>query len=430
MNQTNVTKSIRHTEVYDQVQDLQKYFANIWWDTNKEFPRLNNKSSYRDKKRKEKEVNKFINKFIKSIEQYPANEENRKIWKENINKTIDSFIDKSELFSMEDKDLLLNRGLLQLTEKFVKEARDFDLSMKIEDIGQAMRNVWIMNIIQMLLDKNIAITPSVFSYSMLYPYTDNYLDNKGISKEEKIRISNRFEKRLEGYPIESENEYEEKIFELVRKIEEEYDRESYPLVFESLLSMHWAQIKSLQQQGDRTGPYEKDILGISFEKGGISVLADAYLVNGTLTEEEAIFFFGYGVLLQICDDLQDGESDFQNGHMTIVSQLVEKWPLDNITNMLINFTFDHLENTHCFNCSQVKNLKELIGKNCIQLILFSVALSKKLYTKKYFNEIKQYFPYRERYMRNIHKRLRKKFKKIEESYNGTKTEKIVMEALT
>lgn len=430
MNQANMTKSVHHTEVYNQVLDLKKYFTNIWWDTSKEFPRLDNKTSYWDKRRKEKEVNRFINKFIKSIKEYPANEDKRKIWKENINEAIDSFIDKSGLFSMEDKDLLLNRGLLQLTEKFIKEARDFDPSMKLEDIGQAMRNVWIMNIIQMLLDKNIDITPSVFSYSMLYPYTDNYLDDKDISREDKIRISNRFEKRLAGYPIKPENEYEEHIFELVRKIEEEYDRGSYPSVFESLLSMHWAQIKSLNQQGERTGPYEKDILGISFEKGGISVLADAYLVNGSLTEEQAIFFFGYGVLLQICDDLQDGESDFRNGHMTIVSQLVGKWPLDNITNMLINFTFDHLENTHCFKNSDVKKLKELIGKNCIQLILFSVALSKKLYTKEYFNEIKQYFPYTERYMRNIHKKLKKKFIKLEESYNGTKTEKIVMEALT
>jgi hypothetical protein len=61
--------------------------------------------------------------------------------------------------------------------------------------------------------------------------------------------------------------------------------------------------------------YEKDILAMSIEKGGSSVLADAYLINGTLTEKEATFFFGYGVLLQICDDLQDGKKDLQEQHM-------------------------------------------------------------------------------------------------------------------
>lgn len=32
------------------------------------------------------------------------------------------------------------------------------------------------------------------------------------------------------------------------------------------------------------------------EKGGTSVIADGYLVHGVMTEEEALFAFGFGVV--------------------------------------------------------------------------------------------------------------------------------------
>ena len=429
MNQNNVAKSVDYNNVYNEVQNLKEYFIHKWWYTSNDFPKLHNKTSYSYKKRKEKEFNIFINDFINLIKQYPKDENNRKIWKVNANNLIDNFIINSDLTCMEDKNLLLNTDLLQISEDFVARAKSFDSSIDIEDIGQAMRNVWIINIIQLLLNKKIALTPSAFGYSMLYPYTDNYLDDKNISKEEKLIISDRFKKRLEGFNIEPESEYERMIFQLVGIIESEYHRKTYPMVFESLLSMHNAQMKSLKQQGEKTGPYEQDILGISIEKGGISVLADAYLVNGRLTYKEASFFFGYGVLLQICDDLQDAENDYKNVHMTIVSQLVEKWPLDKITNKLINFTFDIIDNELCLNCTNKYQIKELIRKNCLQLILFAVAKNKRLYTKRYFKTINDYFPFTQRYMLSIYKKLTKKLTQLEDSYNGTKTEKIIMNAL-
>lgn len=429
MSQIETIELIDKTKVYNQVLYLKKYFIDKWWNINKEFPTLMKKTNYWYKRKKEKETNEFIDKFIKSIHQYPENEDQRKIWKENINIIFDDFISKSALMSMQDKNILLNQGMLETTKEFVYEGRKFDLSMNMDDIGQAMRNVWIMNIISLLVGKKAQLTPSIFSYSMLYPYTDNYLDNIRISIEEKIKLSDRFEKRLKGYDIEPKNNYEKSIFRLVSKIENEYERSKYPQVYESLISIHKAQIKSLLNQGKKTGPYEKDILGISVEKGGTSVLADGYLVKGKLTQEEAKFFFGYGVLLQICDDLQDAESDLENRHMTIVSQIIKKWPLDNITNALINFTYELLENTECFNCSNVEEMKELIRKNCIQLILFSVAKNKKLYSKQYYNNIKQYFPYRGRYIRKLYKKIKKKFSKLSKNYSEVEIQEILMEAL-
>lgn len=105
MNQPYKVKSIDHTEIYNQVLELKSYFTNIWWITSKTFPKLDNKTSYWYKRRKEKETNKFINEFICLIKQYPKDEKNRKVWKQNFNNTIDNFIIKSDLISMKDREL-------------------------------------------------------------------------------------------------------------------------------------------------------------------------------------------------------------------------------------------------------------------------------------------------------------------------------------
>ena len=45
---------------------------------------------------------------------------------------------------------------------------------------------------------DMGITSSILGYSLLYPYSDNYLDRADISAEEKLRFSERFRDRLRG----------------------------------------------------------------------------------------------------------------------------------------------------------------------------------------------------------------------------------------
>ena len=61
-----------------------------------------------------------------------------------------------------------------------------------------MRNVWIINILQRLKGVDITLSNAIFGYSMLYPYTDNYLDDVNISKEEKVEFNQRLYRRLLG----------------------------------------------------------------------------------------------------------------------------------------------------------------------------------------------------------------------------------------
>ena len=96
-----------------------------------------------------------------------------------------------------------------------------------------------------------------------------------------------------------------------------------PQVYESLYAIHAAQARSVRLMRRDEPPYGVDVLGIAIEKGGASVLADGYLVAGSLTLPQARLLFGLGALLQLGDDLQDVEDDRAKGLATIFSQTAQ-----------------------------------------------------------------------------------------------------------
>ncbi len=419
-------KTIQETRLHD----LMQKYTKIWWDIDKQFPKLDYKTSYWDKKKNEINTDRFIEDFLKSISNFPKDKKQKIEWKMEVQKLINKFILEVNIITEEDKEILFSEDLINSTKQFIKEAKTFNEKLTIEEIGQALRNLWIINIIQLLLCKKSELTSSVLGYSMLYPYTDNYLDDVNISTDDKKIFNNKLERRLKGESIKAINNHEKDVFSLVSKIESQYEREQYPQIYDSLLMIHKAQEESFKKQEKKSVPYEINILGISFEKGGTSVLTDAYMANGTLTNECVEFFFGYGVLLQLCDDLQDAKEDLKNSHMTIISQIATKYPLDSITNALINFTCDLLDKMECFEIENINEVKALIKKNCVLLIYFSISKNELFYSDFYYRRIKEYFPYTARYMNKLNKKIKAKFSKLEKSYNGIKVEDIILYALS
>ena len=163
--------------------------------------------------------------------------------------------------------------------------RQFDPNLGMADIIQACRNAWTACGLQPLLGVRMGMTPSVLGYSLLYPYSDNYLDREDISAEEKLRFSERFRSRLRGDGVPAQDYREAALWTLVKLIEEQYARASHPQVFDCLLAIHRAQEESLTQQ--RTCNHPDGLLRVSCAKGGTSVLADACLAHGWLSGEES-----------------------------------------------------------------------------------------------------------------------------------------------
>jgi hypothetical protein len=200
-------------------------------------------------------------------------------------------------------ELMIHTG-----EQFVARARDFDPSLDHGQITQALRNLWIMNSIQVLLGGTPSVTPSAFGYSLLYPYTDNLLDDPALTRIEKRAFARRLRDRLSGASdVEPHSATESRIWSLISAIEAEWPRILYPSVYASLLAIHAAQEEGSEHCSSSLP--DRELTRLTFAKGGTSVLAHGYLLLGGLSCTATRWMFGYGTFLQLVDDLEDFEED-------------------------------------------------------------------------------------------------------------------------
>ncbi len=271
-------------------------------------------------------------------------------------------------------------------------ARDFDPKLSGEDIYQAGRNAWTANSLQWLLGLPVQNTTSILAYSLLYPYSDNYLDDPAISVETKLAFNERFRRRLAGEVLAPTNAHERIIFDLVAMIEKQYSRSDYPAVFESLLDIHRAQGRSLRLLRGGAAPGEVDVLGLSFEKGGTSVLADGYLVSDSLNEAQHRFTYGHGIFAQLLDDMEDIEQDSQAGRLTIYSQPAGHWSLDGIANRTFHFGRRVLTRLNCFDVDA--SLCELIRHGADLALIDTIGRAGRYYTDGYLRELEAHSPFR------------------------------------
>ena len=390
------------------MEKLKSKYISLWYNTDSKFNLQGNKVSFHEKIKNEIKIEVFRKDLLKKLKQIP-NENEEESFKDELISEIKNFESSLSTSNNSLIDYFIDSGYGQVTEDFIEEAEEFDTEIDVIDIFQAIRNVWIMNSIQILYGMEVKLTPSIFAYSMLYPYSDNYLDDSNISIKDKVEFNERFRNWLLGLDDIPMNKNEEHIKALVKKIEDEYNRDNYAEVYESLLYIHTAQVESLKQQKKKTIPYERDILGISFEKGGASVLADGYLVRGKLNEDEMNFCFGYGIFLQIIDDLQDIEEDLANNHMTILSQLAKEYPLDKLINKLSNFTNTFFLNEKTYNSIDAVKLKQVI-EDCSMIMLFeAISKNSKRFTKGYIREIESYSYVRFSYLKKLKDKFKKEF---------------------
>ena len=216
-------------------------------------------------------------------------------------------------------DAVYDARFIDSTRRFLQDARAFDPDLRLDSAYQALRNVWIMNSLQFDLGLAVEPTEAVFAYSMVYPYLDNVLDDDRAAEADKLSLVAKLKDWLEGSDRPAGSPAEQKLRALVALIERRFPRPAFPGVYRSLLAIHNAQVKSLLQQRPGATASPDDVLAISFEKGGTSVLADGYLVAGALAPADEEFCFGFGTFLQLADDLQDIGEDSRRGQRTLFS---------------------------------------------------------------------------------------------------------------
>lgn len=309
------------------------------------------------------------------------------------------------------RDVILSDAWFDGTAEFARRARAFDEGLALLDLFQALRNVWIMNLFQALLDRPVQLTSAMLGYSLLYPYTDNRLDDPDLSAASKRSFCGRLERRLRGEPLAEVDGHERAVFDLVAMIEEQYRRDAFPDLYLSVLAIHHAQERSLLLQS--TPENEDEVLDVSVAKGGASVLADGYLVAGELTRDEADFCFGYGVVLQLMDDLQDVEEDLDARHTTLFTRSARQGTLDDLASRLHNFLDAVLDRSPRFADRRYDALKDLIRSHCSQLIVQSAAQHPRHFGPRFLGRLEGRSPVRFAYARWKRQELLRRFHKLD-----------------
>ncbi len=373
-----------------EVQNYTSYFISMWENSFDDFPLFPKQYDKTEKFLREA-------RFEQIQQQMQAFQKKANIRK--INKTkpesvffplFRSFLQNVFDFEPGQLSIILSDQFKQVSRDFFYAARKFGPDLTPENIYQGLRNVWIMNGLQLMLDKPVEITPSVFAYSMIYPYSDNLLDDPAISATEKRDFSFRFYKRLKGENVYPETFAESQLYKLVGMIESQYDRCAFPEVYESLLAIHKAQTESLKLV--KAGSLNhSELLRICFEKGGTSVLADGYLVAGKLTKEQEQALMGYGIYLQLLDDIQDAKEDADAETTTVCSKLTGE-PMEQFVNQTILFGRTALEEMKNFGLQESNVFLNLMNKSIETMIIESVGLNDAGYSREYLSLMEKHSP--------------------------------------
>ncbi len=374
------------------VRELNQHFIDLWWECDAGLPDLGPLYTARAQAQNEKQLGGFLEQVEHMLSNPPRSREEAQAVQVPLGAAFKCLAEETLGFSAKQLDILPSQAFSEVSEEFVRMARAFDPNLSAEDIYQAGRNAWTANGLQWLLGMPVQITPSIFSYSLLYPYTDNYLDDPSITASNKLAFNERFRQRLAGESLAPADAQELVIFDLVAMIEKQYPRSDYPAVFESLLDIHRAQGRSLNLMRLSAAPGEVDVLGLSFEKGGTSVLADGYLVSGSLNEVQREYTYGHGIFAQLLDDMEDVEQDSGAGRLTLYSQPAGHWPLDALANRTFHFGRKVLMGLDCFEVEE--SLRELIRRGADLVLIDTIGRTDRYYTQAYLRELEAHSPFR------------------------------------
>jgi hypothetical protein len=361
---------------------------------------------------REHRADRYAEEIEARLRRWPASPARRANWRQGLLDAARRIAGDYLEGDAEGLDRLFTAEALEATRQFVRQARAFAPAITDQSLFQALRNLWVTHSVQLFLRAPITLSPTLFAYSMLYPWTDNCLDDLRLERAAKLAFGDWLTLRLSGAKAPPPDLHSEQVCRLVGMIERLYPRAEFPEVYLSLRAIHHAQMQSLDQQDAARTWDEQALLKLSIAKGGTSVLTDASLVRGSLTHDEAEFMFAYGVLLQLMDDLQDFRDDLVNKHMTIFTRQIGLGPLDEVTARLWAFTQKVLWSFSRFASAQPGSLKSLIQDNLRLLLVQTVARNHEFYTPDFVRRVEASSPVRLCYLAGQEKALAGRYSRV------------------
>jgi hypothetical protein len=397
-----------------QIDGTRREFISLWHATPATVPALGDNPGFLRRCSNARAARQLIDDLASDVRRMPDGEPERLVWREQVRERLQRFGEDRLGWPAGYRRLVFAEDFFAVSRRFAREARRFAPELPLADLWQALRNVWIGNSIQMLLDLPVRLGPALGAYSLLYPYTDNYLDDPAVGAPAKLDFNRRLGRRLAGHDEAAVDPRQQAVFRLVRQIEDAWPRRRFPEVHWSLLAIHAGQVRSLRQQrggvepAGSAEPGERGLLSTSCAKGGASVLADGYLVAGSLDPGAAEFCFGYGVFLQLLDDLQDALADRRAGQRTLFSRQAGEAPLDALTSRLYRLIDGVLEGGRFAGPRSADRL-DLVRRNCVSLLVGAVAESPRLFTRGFVGHLESRWPLRFADLRRLRARARRRY---------------------
>lgn len=395
--------------MFGNLRELNQQFIDLWEECEAEedrLPELSCTYTPQDQTQNEKHLLHFLDQVEHMLANPPRSREEAQAAQLRLAPAFRLLAEQAMGFSSEHLDLLPSQAFSDASEEFVRRARAFDPKLSGEDIYQAGRNAWTAHGLQWLAGMTVQLTPSILAYSLLYPYTDNYLDDPEVDRGAKLAFNERFRQRLAGAALAPVNAHEQTIFDLVAMIEIQYSRSDHPEVFDSLLAIHDAQSLSLNLLRRAAQPEDVDVSGLSFYKGGTSVLADGYLVSDSLTEAQRCYTYGHGIFAQLLDDMEDVEQDCLAERLTVYSQSADDRPLDRLANRTFYFGHQVLQQMDCFDVAEP--VRELIWHGADLFLIDAIGRTDSYYTPAYLRGLEAHSPFRFSFLKEQRNRFFKR----------------------
>lgn len=379
-------------ELLDKYTMRNKWLEDIkkeWLETKNSFPSFLKEVSLDEKLRNEQYIQEITENFQKQMASYPRVPFHRKKWIKNTVTIIDDVLHKETILGLQDAmpSREIDEFYMEIKD-FLKRVRRFSPEMTFYDIGQAIRNYIVYAVFKKIHRMKSAYCEAAFGYSMLYPFTDNYIDSATLSEVQKQDYNKLIRHKLEGKPVHPKALHHRKTCDLLQAIEDSYSRAENSTIFSLLLMMLEAQEESLRQQKKGVGLSMDERLNISLYKGGVSVLIDRFLINKELSEADLKFYLGYGLFLQLADDLQDIGEDSRKSWQTLFTFDLSSAQEEKIVNQMLNFIQKLTKEYQAEN----ETFKNFILSNCYLLILTSLAGSKEYFSQEYLDKMEAYLP--------------------------------------
>ena len=392
----------RHRDDFTRrMNGLVSAYSGLWFRSSDRLPMRLEQSTPAQRQERESEVELFLRSVPRGLNGYAgASQRIREKTRTRVRATVLRAFASEEDGSLEE----FFSGCEGTTEAFLSSSRAFEPSLPDGDVHQALRNLWVFNSIQHTLGDRVSLTPPAFAYSLLYPYTDNALDD-GCNGMDRGAFMHWVSCELRGDGLPPPDHRCVAIHRLLEMIFHEFPREEYPAVHRSLCAIQEAQRQAGVLQCATPAMDECFLIPLTVAKGGASVLVDGFLARGDLAPEDAEALFGFGVVLQLIDDLQDTAEDLRRGHSTAFTRASRDGALDRPTNRLFNFLQQYIDQIEAGRSNGSRSLSSVIARSCTFLIHEAIARHGVRYTGEYRRTMERFSPLRYAYLQGLHEEM-------------------------